>query len=58
MPEPEPESEPEVVEKQASTWDGWKALLEQYSFLPEGIVLPPPNPDPTYVPTPPKLSFG
>ena len=56
--EPEPEPEPEVVEVKASTWDGWKTLLQQYNFMPEGVVLPPPNPDPAYIPTPPKPTFN
>ena len=59
-PEPETEeSEPEETTKekavtQATDWDGWKELLNEYSPLPEGVTLPPPNDDPSYVPTPPK----
>lgn len=52
-PEAEPEPEPEAEQQSASTWDGWKSLLAQYKFLPEGVTLPPPNPDPNYIPTPP-----
>lgn len=55
-PEPTPEGEPieEVVEEvQATGWDGWKSLL--LSQIPgfSNFELPPPNPDPLYVPTPP-----
>ena len=55
--ESEAESEPEVIDQAASSWDGWKSLLDSYKFLPEGVVLPKPNPDPSYIPTPPKPSI-
>ena len=41
-----------------SSWDGWKALLEIEKLLPEGVQLPPRNPDPLYIPTPPKAEIG
>ena len=55
-PEPEPEEEEAKTEK---GWDGQKELVkEKKSILPEGVTLPPPNPDPDYVPTPPKPVLG
>lgn len=41
-------------EPAAAGWEGWKSLLDLKSLLPEGVTLPAPNPDPNYVPTPPK----
>ena len=51
--EPEEPEEKEVVKEKVSGaevtgWDGWKTLLERLN-----LKLPPPNPDPNYVPTPP-----
>lgn len=34
------------------------SLLDPAKFLPEGVTLPPPNPDPNYVPSPPIPSIG
>ena len=63
--EPEPEPEEEVVEEEkveekpaATGWDGWKSLLNLSELLPEGVTLPEPNPDPNYVPTPPKPTLS
>ena len=64
-PEPEPEeekddakeSEPEPQEP-VQGWDGWKSLLNLSELLPEGVNLPPPNPDPSYVPTPPRPTIA
>ena len=41
-----------------SSWDGWKALLKLDEILPKGVSLPPPNPDPRHVPTPPKATLS
>ena len=65
-PKPEPESAPdeeedasveEIVVEEETGWDGWKDLLKEKS-LPKGVKLPPPNPDPSYIPTPPKPALA
>lgn len=59
-PEPEPEEEPAEEETASATttgWTGWLSLLDLDTIIPGGIVLPPPNPDPLYVPTPPTATL-
>ena len=59
--EEEEEEEEETTEEEevaAVGWDGWQSLLDIQAILPAGIELPPPNPDPEYVPTPPVPSLA
>ena len=52
--EPVEEEKTEETAAPVSGWDGWLALLDMSKYLPAGVTLPPPNPDPNYIPTPPK----
>lgn len=55
--EKEKEKEKEKPKPSTSAWDGWKALIDFSKLIPGGLKLPPKNPDPAYVPTPPKLTL-
>ena len=45
------------LKQQESSWDGWKVLLNAADILPKGVSLPRRNPDPTYIPTPPRATI-
>lgn len=46
-----------AVNQTATGWEGWKTLLNLEELLPKGVSLPPPNTDPSYIPSPPKPTF-
>ena len=52
--EKEKEKEKDKPQQSATTWDGWKALIDFNKLIPGGLKLPAKNPDPTYVSSPPK----